>query len=79
MAALSVAELEALIRFEPETDEGRTLRGRVIAETLVRRHRLQKPRHGRCPLLTWYTQSERILSPAELSAALTNYQQEVAA
>jgi hypothetical protein len=31
---------------------------------------------GRCPLLVWFTRSERILSPAELAAALDNYHRE---
>jgi hypothetical protein len=69
-AHLSDRELEALIRVEPDTDTGREMRGRFIAELFVRRYGGWSSGYGRWPLLTWFTESERIMEPDELAAAL---------
>jgi hypothetical protein len=73
-AHLSLDELDALIRFHPDTDAGRDLRGRIITEWFIRKYPAakKKPR-ARWDLLVWFTQTERIMEPDELAAALGRY------
>lgn len=71
---MTLAEVQQLAHLAVTSDEGARIAGRA-GDMWLRRTRpdLTPPAHGRWPLLVWYCQTERILSPDELAASLKRH------